>query len=180
MRILKLGLLALCFSLPAALCAQSPIKRTLRANNSADGITAKTPIEWTMAVEMTDATHGRISLTANVSEGWHFYGTELPDDGPRPTVFNFDNSKDIIFTDEFIPSVAPADVFDPSFAMDLSWWDGNVTFTRNFIIDTDADAADAPVINGSVTYMCCDNINCMPPRTVNFSQQIKVADVQAQ
>jgi hypothetical protein len=45
-----------------------------------------------------------------------------------------------------------------------------VTFTRKFKLT--GKKADA-VINGKITYMACNDENCMPPKTENITLNIK-------
>ena len=124
------------------------------------------PIKWRMTVKMTSKNEGTVTLRAIIENGWHLYGTELPDDGPIATSFNFEKSKGISFVQhEFTPSCQPETHKDPNFGIDLQWWPVNVTFTRNFVIT--GDLSDA-LIDGSVRFMGCNDQTCLPPSSVNF------------
>ena len=127
-------------------------------------------IRWRTTVRMTTATEGVLTVRALVGEGWHLYGTKLPKGGPKPTVLDFSASKGVKFTGEFKPSVAPVKRHDEMFGLTLSWWDKNVTFTRPFCLT--GPKADA-VIEGKITYMGCNDDNCLPPKTQTVRLNIK-------
>ncbi len=60
---------------------------------AAVAVMAQNPIRWRMTVKMTSETEGVITLRALVDEGWHLYGTQLPEDGPKPTKISFTDSQ---------------------------------------------------------------------------------------
>lgn len=130
---------------------------------------AQEPVRWRMNVKMTSATEGVVTLRAIIDEGWHLYSTSLPEDGPKPTQISFEGSKGVKFTDKLKVDRAPMDVEDPMFEMKLSWWTDKVTFTRKFKL-TDAEGAK---INASVSFMSCNDMNCMPPKNVNLTYEFK-------
>lgn len=118
------------------------------------------PIRWRLAVKMTSDTEGVATVKALVGEGWHLYGFEMPDGGPRPTVISIEGSDGIEAAGEVTPSAAPLKVYDPMFETELEWWASMVTFEVPFCI-----TGDTPVLRVSVAYMGCDNTTCLPPQT---------------
>ena len=124
------------------------------------------PVTWKIRVEMTSPTEGVVLLNADIANGWHLYGTELPENGPIPTTIDFDSSKGVEFTDDFTPSPEPEMHTDVNFGIDLKWWTGNVVFTRNFKLTGAVD--DAEII-GSVKFMSCNDETCQPPHTEEFN-----------
>ncbi len=46
-------------------------------------------------VKATGPNQGTVTFRALIEKGWHLYGLELPKDGPKPTEFNLEGSKDI-------------------------------------------------------------------------------------
>ncbi len=128
---------------------------------------AQEPVRWRMNVKMTSETEGIVTLRAIIDEGWHMYSTNIPEGGPRPTQISFEASKGVKFTDKLKVGTAPTEVDDPMFEMKLSWWAANVTFTRKFKL-TDPDGAK---INAAVSFMACNDMNCMPPKNVNLSYE---------
>lgn len=127
------------------------------------------PIRWRLSVKMTSDTEGVITLRALVQEGWHLYGTELPADGPKPTTFDFSQSVGIQTVGEITPSRQPLTVRDEMYEMELNWWDANVEFTQQFRI-TEPDGAK---VIASVSFMGCNNVNCLPPKTESLTYIFK-------
>ncbi len=128
----------------------------------------ETPVRWTSAISMTSRTQGTVTVKAAITPGWHLYGLEMPEDGPRATEINLTGSTGVEFTGELTPSREPVSKTDAMFGAELTWWDADVTFTRTFTV-TNPDNAR---IAGSVTFMACDDITCRPPSTINFTLNI--------
>lgn len=118
------------------------------------------PIRWRLSVKMTSETEGTATVRALVGDGWHLYGFEMPDGGPRPTVISLGESAAVEAAGAATPSAAPLKVFDPMFDCELEWWASTVAFEIPFRI-TGPD----PVLKVSVSYMGCDNTTCLPPQT---------------
>ncbi len=127
---------------------------------------AQQPIEWKASVKMISAKEGVISLEAVISDGWHLYGTKLPDGGPRPTSFDFAKSKGIELVGKLTPSEAPETHMDSQFGIELNYWVNDVTFSQKFRLK--GKQADASV-EATVKYMGCNDETCMPPKTANLS-----------
>ena len=105
--------------------------------------TAQSPVRWRASVKMTSPTEGEITIKALIAEGWHLYGLEMPDGGPKPTRFNFSDSKGIRTDGDIRPSEPPIVQMDPLFGKNLSWWDRNVTFTQRFTLRAQRGASQS-------------------------------------
>ncbi len=122
------------------------------------GLTAQAqiyePIQWSVATEsLTDSTV-TLSLTATIEEGWHLYATELPEDGPRPTSFTLTNAEAL---SPITANKEAIRAYDENFMMELAYYAGKVTFTQEILARGAATVA--------VTYMACNDMNCLPPTT---------------
>lgn len=115
---------------------------------------------WAATVKMTSATEGVVTVTADIDKGWHVYGLQLPDGGPKPTTIKFDKSTGIQLKGDLKPKPAPKSHFDNAFNMNLSWWEGKVTFTQKFKV-TDRKTAKIEI---NLRYMACNDQNCRPPK----------------
>lgn len=131
---------------------------------------AQNAIRWRCTAKMITATEGELTVRAIVEPGWHLYGMKMPKGGPKPTVLDFGKSTGIKFTGDFFPSVKPTVKTDPVFGIKVSFWEKNVAFKRTFKLTGDRKNA---VIQGSVTYMGCDDETCLPPKTENFKFGLK-------
>lgn len=126
-------------------------------------------MKWTASVEMTSATEGRFILNASPMPGWHLYGTDIPEGGPRATTLDFSASEGVEFIDEPIASCEPLSVEDPMFGITITWWNTPVSFTIPFVL---ADPDAGGVAAASVTYMACNDETCTPPETIKLSEKI--------
>ncbi len=123
------------------------------------------PIKWEQAITMTSDNEGYIEFTAVMEKGWHLYSLQLPEGGPRPTVFDFTTVAGVEFTDELQPSRAPYEKMDMIFNLELGWWDSNVSFRRNFRL---AGGSKGCKIEGVITYQGCNDESCIPPTKEPF------------
>ncbi len=136
---------------------------------AAVSVQAQEAIRWRMAVKMTSDTEGVVTLRALVSDGWHLYGTSRPENGPKPTVFNFSGSTGVKFTGDIRSSRKPLTVEDKMFGMTLNWWDANVEFTRTFKVEK----KDGAKIVAGIEYMGCNDKTCLPPKKQTLTYYFK-------
>lgn len=127
-----------------------------------------TPVRWRTSVRMTSDNEGVVTFKALIAQGWHLYGLELPQGGPRPTRIDLSASTGLEYTSPVAPSRAPLSAEDPMFGLTLSWWDSNVSFSAPFRLTGDA----TPMVKASITFMACDGTTCMPPRTETISAPV--------
>ncbi|MDE5745526.1 MAG: thiol:disulfide interchange protein, partial [Paramuribaculum sp.] len=48
------------------------------------------PIIWNVTSSMTSDTEGEIVFSATIEDGWHLYGLNLPEGGPKATSIDFE------------------------------------------------------------------------------------------
>ena len=122
-----------------------------------------TPVKWTSEVKMTDDSHGVMTFTATIDDGWHMYSTNLPKGGPQPLSITLDTADGVTLDGELTPSKAPHEQVDNVFHMKLGWWTDAVTITQAF-------TATKPDYNieGYLTYMVCNDVTCQAPTKEQF------------
>ena len=122
-----------------------------------------TPVKWTSEVKMTDDSHGVMTFTATIDDGWHMYSTNLPKGGPQPLSITLDTADGVTLDGELTPSKAPHEQVDNVFHMKLGWWTDAVTITQAFT----ATKPDYK-IEGYLTYMVCNDVTCQAPTKEQF------------
>jgi thiol:disulfide interchange protein DsbD len=124
------------------------------------------PIKWTSDFKI-DGTNATLTLTASIDDGWHLYATELPEleFGPDVTAVAYTTTTGLTLDGELTPSVAPLEVYDDMFEANLRYWEHEVTLTQHFTV---TDAATYSLA-GSVTFQGCNEQNCIPPSSFDFS-----------
>lgn len=126
------------------------------------------PVKWEASYKLDANGQGTVTLTAAIADGWHVYDTKLPDVGPVPTTIKFEG-EGFKFLGEPVAKPSPMKVADEMFGCDLTYWEKKVVFTQKI----KRVAKKAGKITVSVTYMCCNDANCMPPRTETITLNIK-------
>ncbi len=124
------------------------------------------PVKWSMESRALGQDEYLLVFKARIDPKWAIYSQFLEsDDGPIPTSFQFDEGDHY----ERIGKVEESgphrkDVFDPIFEMQLVKFYDEATFTQKI----KAKDKSKPV-SGYLTFMTCDDTQCLPPTDVDFS-----------
>lgn len=123
------------------------------------------PVKWTFSSEETEE-EGIYELTfiATLDKGWKLYSQHTdPNDGPLPTTFEFESADGYELLGEVEEKTPTKAAPDPLF-------DGVtvVKFTESPVVFTQKVKGDGP-ISGYLSFMACDNKECLPPTNVDFS-----------
>ena len=122
------------------------------------------PIKWSFEHNKLSDSAGEIVLKATIDEGWHLYGTQLPEDGPIATSFVFEQLQDIALDGELVVPDGLVRQYDPNFAMELNWYEKEAVFVQKVKY-----TGEAPALSGYVNFMACNDETCLPPDEVPFS-----------
>lgn len=128
------------------------------------------PVKWETSVEKVSETEYNLITTAIIEKKWHLYSQNVPQDGPIPTSFSYETSKDF----EIIGKTSEEEghtVNDPVFEMKIKYFENKATFKQRI----KAISKSAFDIKGSVTFMVCDDANCLPPTDIDLSFTIPVS-----
>lgn len=122
------------------------------------------PVSWTFKSEKKSDTGYEIIMTAAIDDTWHLYAMDIPEGGPIATSFTFDPSELYTLDGKPIAVNEPEVKFDNSFGMDIGMHSGTTEFRQKITVK------EVPVtVSGIVTFMSCDDSQCLPPRDVEFS-----------
>ncbi|MFO7998745.1 MAG: cytochrome c biogenesis protein CcdA, partial [Bacteroidales bacterium] len=136
------------------------------------------PVAWEFTSEKTSGNQYEIILTATMDPGWSIYGTDIPPGGPIPTTIDFTPGSGYRLVGELRHPAAEVK-FDPNFDMEISMFEGRVSFRQTIEV-----LSSAPLqLTGEVGFMSCDDQRCLPPDFIGFSFDIpgtgEVADQQS-
>lgn len=123
------------------------------------------PIKWEVRLNDLSANQKELVFRAMIDAGWHLYGTNLPEGGPISTSFTVTQINGGEVAEEVKANVEPIEKHDALFDMRLTYFEKEVIFTLPINV---TDAASFGV-SGEVEFMACDDQNCLPPSTVEFS-----------
>lgn len=125
------------------------------------------PVKWSYAAKKTSSTEATVYLKATIEDGWHLYSQNMADGGPIKTSFTFAPAKAYKLNGKTIEP-KPITKFEKTFDMNVSYFEKSVVFQQKVKI-TGAN----PVVKGTLEYMVCDDAQCLPPETVDFSIAVK-------
>ena len=113
-----------------------------------------------------DADQSELQVNATIGEGWHLYSTEKATDlGPIPTEIVIEEQEGVEVKGK-VKEPEPKVSFDPNFGETLYYFENQVTFSQEI------ELKGAKVLNGTVTYMVCNDEMCMPPVDYKFSIEL--------
>lgn len=125
------------------------------------------PVKWSYAAKKTSKTEATLYLKATIEDGWHLYSQNMADGGPVKTSFTFAPAKTYTSVGKTIEPKAITQ-FEKSFDMNVSYFEKSVVFQQKVKLN----GANA-IVKGTVEYMVCDDSQCLPPETVEFSIPVK-------
>ncbi len=160
--------------------ATSPEKSLtfLPAISLSDGITPGEgildPVKWEGAVSNTAGNEYKLELKATIDKGWYLYSQFIEPGGPEPTLIALNPGSRAIFK-ETAKEVShyKIDGRDPIFKMRIAKFKNEVKFVQRII----SNDPEHPV-TGYVSYMVCDDEQCLPAVEVPFSINLNELKVQ--
>ena len=118
---------------------------------------AQESVTWVTGFEKVSNTEYVLSFEASITENWHLYALDLPEDGPLPTEFVFKNEGVAYELVGAITASESITEFDPIFEMELSYFDKKVSFRQRIRLLK----PDTSQILGEINYQACDDKVCI-------------------
>jgi thiol:disulfide interchange protein len=132
------------------------------------------PVKWTFSSKKINDTVAELYLKATIDKGWHVYSQYIPENGPVPTSFTFEKSKDYQTIGKVIEP-KPIVEFDPNFDMQLKFFAKSAVFVQKIKM-----LSMKPfTVKGKLEFMCCDDKQCLPPSEIEFSFKLEGATKSA-
>ncbi|MCM5663298.1 protein-disulfide reductase DsbD family protein [Galbibacter mesophilus] len=119
---------------------------------------AQDAVQWKTSVEKVSETEYKLLIHASIIENWHLYAQNQPlgeEASIIPTVFTFKGDGFQLLGNTV--EETPITELDPIFEEELSYFDGDVTFTQ-LVKVTDPNRKS---IIGFVEYQACDDERCI-------------------
>lgn len=123
---------------------------------------------WSASVRMTGAKSGVLDLTLIPGKGWHIYGPEVGENGPRPMSVDLSKSTGVKLKGSPTFSVAPVKKHDDMFGVDVTYWETKVVISQRFEV-VDRKAAK---LAGTVSYQGCNDATCTAPQKYEINLAI--------
>ena len=132
------------------------------------------PVKVTTSIKETSATEAVITFVATIDAGWHMYSTQVVEDGPTPCTLTIEKISGAKLDGALKPATAPIKKFEEMFDADVYYFENSATFTQKVKL-----LGGKYEVEGYLRYGACNDMNCTPPTTVDFSYQGEVAGPNA-
>jgi thiol:disulfide interchange protein DsbD len=121
------------------------------------GVQAQDPVVWNTDSKKLSETEYMLIFKASVEPKWHLYSQSLPEDGPLPTEFVFEEEGTAYELVGKMEESETVTAFDPIFEMDLSWFEGEGTFQQKIRLLQ----AELGEVSGEINFQACDDKICI-------------------
>lgn len=130
-------------------------------------------VTWKVEVVPTAGDKGMLVATAEIENGWHIYGTDIPNPDndfsiPDPTSITINPVAGLKLVGTLRSTTPAATHFDEFLNLNVPWLEGNVRLEQDFELEN--GVTGAPVA-GEVNYMACNESSCTPPARFEFNLQ---------
>ncbi len=79
------------------------------------------PVKWSIEHKKINKTSGELIIKAKIDNGWHLYGLNIPDGGPRATEITIQELQNARKIGKLTPKSKLITSYDSNFDMDLKW-----------------------------------------------------------
>ncbi|HET8803715.1 MAG TPA: cytochrome c biogenesis protein CcdA [Aequorivita sp.] len=121
------------------------------------------PVKWSTSIKKISETEYDLVSKAFIDEGWHMYSQVVPDNGPLPTLFVFEENNAYQSVGKIKESKGVTEK-DPVFDMVITSFSNTATFTKRIKLTGNKGTT----IKGEVEFMVCDDEKCLPPTYVDL------------
>src|SRR5690606_39702287 len=87
------------------------------------------PVKWSTSIKKISETEYDLISKATIEDKWHLYSQVVPEDGPLPTVFTFEENSAYKSVGKVKESKGVTEK-DPVFDMVITYFSNTATFTK--------------------------------------------------
>ncbi|MDO6739012.1 cytochrome c biogenesis protein CcdA [Wenyingzhuangia sp. 2_MG-2023] len=132
------------------------------------------PVKWQTSVEKISESKYMLIAKANIEAGWHLYSQNVPENGPIPTTFMFDDENGAFKIVGNTIEEEGHTIDDPIFEMKIKFFEKNAIFEQ--LVEV---LGDKTTLKGVVEFMVCDDSRCLPPTEVDLQFNLSDSNVVA-
>jgi thiol:disulfide interchange protein DsbD len=124
------------------------------------------PVTWTFQSRKLNDKEYEVQMVATIQKGWHLYAQTQPADAiAQPTSFSF-NKNPLVELDGKVKEVGKLEKYkDKTLDVSANQYSNKVTFVQKVKLKGKARTN----VTGKLEFQTCDDVKCLPPKTVNFS-----------
>jgi hypothetical protein len=125
----------------------------------------KHPVEWEFSAQKLKPQEYQLTFTASIQDGWTIYSQYLSsDDGPIKTSISYNPGQAITLIGKNEESGDIIKAMDELFGMEL------IKIKHKGVFSQKIKVKDPSIpITGVVEYMCCNSVQCLPPKQIPFT-----------
>ncbi len=122
------------------------------------------PVKWKFEVKNITKNSADVVFKATMDEGWHLYGLNIPNDGPKPTSIVFQSIEGAKKAGELKALSKLVESYDPNFDMKLNWYAKEAIFIQKISFEDFTKVS----LKCYVEFMACNDESCLPPTREEF------------
>jgi len=127
------------------------------------------PGQWNFTAKKISAKEYEIHYSVKVNSPWHIYSQFTPEGGPIATSFTINKNPLLIINSKPKEVGTIKTKHEEIFGIDVKYFEGSVDFVQRVLVKSTAKT----ILKGSVEFMLCNDGQCLPPTTQNFSIPIE-------
>lgn len=124
-------------------------------------------VNWTFTSKKIAEKTYEIHMTANINGNYHMYAQE-GGEGPVSTTFNFTRNPLLVLDGKVKEEGKLKKVYEEAFGSEVRYYENSVKFVQVVKVRGSAKSNLA----GKVEFMVCNDKQCLPPASVDFSVNI--------
>jgi len=113
-----------------------------------------------------------VTLTAEISEGWHMYSFTQPPGGPSTSQATLSPEQPFKLAGSII-GVPPHKAYDPNFEMETESYEGTAVFRLPLVVEGIVPPGTRNVAV-DVRFQVCNETTCLPPKTLHLSAPARI------
>lgn len=131
------------------------------------------PVKWIYTAEKISDHEYNLVFKATIDQTWHLYSQDIPV-APPATVFKFENNSNSYQLVDTVKEVGNViQEYDKNFQMELKYFADSVKFIQKVKL-----LKPGATVKGVVTYMSCDDSQCLPPSDLDFTFDLGQTNIQ--
>lgn len=125
-------------------------------------------VSWSFDAKKTAPNEYTIYLKGTIQAGWYVYSQYLEsDEGPIPTAIILEENSAVSLKGEAGEKGQKVEGFDDMFGMNIS------KFKKEILLTQKVKISNSTTLKGYVTFMSCNDEQCLPPTDVPFELKLK-------
>jgi thiol:disulfide interchange protein DsbD len=114
------------------------------------------PVKWSTSLEKNSDLEYNLVFTAEIDETWHLYSQHVPENGPLPTVFSFEDFTNYTLVGNMSEPKGKT-VYEVVFEMDTKYFENKAVFKQRIKLKNNTNFK----IKGNIEFMVCNSEKCI-------------------